>query len=68
MIFLRVYVHYTVPNCHTYRICPGRYMAIDSVFIMIATILTVFEIRPRIDESTGEPIEIKAEMKSALLS
>ncbi|KAI1788646.1 CyP450 monooxygenase [Ganoderma leucocontextum] len=37
------------------RICPGRHFAIDSAFLMIASILHVFDIKPPIDED-GSPL------------
>lgn len=38
------------------RICPGRFMAYSSVWMAIASILSVFEITKAIDED-GEVVE-----------
>ena len=38
------------------RICPGRYMARDAVWIAIASILATFEIRKALDEK-GNDVE-----------
>ncbi|KIY47202.1 cytochrome P450 [Fistulina hepatica ATCC 64428] len=42
------------------RICPGRHLANAELFIAVASILTVFDIRPAVD-SNG--VEIKPELK-----
>ncbi|KIJ47084.1 hypothetical protein M422DRAFT_164403, partial [Sphaerobolus stellatus SS14] len=49
------------------RICPGRYMAINSVFLAIASILQVFEISKARDES-GKEISIDTEFTSGFFS
>ena len=36
------------PEC--YRICPGRYFAEASLFILAASLLHVFQILPPVDE------------------
>ncbi|CAK5271283.1 unnamed protein product [Mycena citricolor] len=38
------------------RICPGRHLAVDTLWITIASILATFEIEKTIDES-GDPVE-----------
>lgn len=43
----------------SHRICPGRYMAVDSIFIAVASILKVFNISHAID-SQGNEIPVKA--------
>ena len=42
--------------CCTHRICPGRYFALDNLFINIASTLHVFEIMPPLD-GNGKPIK-----------
>lgn len=36
------------------RICPGRFMAVDSIWITIASVLSVFEIRKAVGEDGKE--------------
>jgi len=48
---------------HVSRICPGRYMAENSLFITITSILQVFEISPATDGS-GREIPVKSEFTS----
>ena len=36
------------------RICPGRYMAVDSMWIAIASVLALFEIKKAVDEDGRE--------------
>ncbi|KAI9058208.1 cytochrome P450 [Trametes sanguinea] len=51
--------------CHVFeltpnRICPGRYLAIPSLFINIASVLHVFDISLPVDEN-GQPVRISYE-------
>ncbi|KAH0828605.1 cytochrome P450 [Lanmaoa asiatica] len=48
------------------RICPGRFMADATLWISIACILTVFDIRPGKDEN-GNPVEVKADFESGMI-
>ena len=48
------------------RICPGRHMARDAVWIAVAYILTVFEIRPARD-ADGRPIVPSGEYEHVFL-
>ncbi|KAF8884723.1 cytochrome P450 [Gymnopilus junonius] len=48
------------------RICPGRYMAFGAVWIAIASLLTVFDIKKAVDED-GNVIELSHEYLSALV-
>lgn len=50
------------------RICPGRHMAKDTAFITIASVLSVFDIKPAIDETTGLEIPIEQNMSSHIVS
>ncbi|KAL0572343.1 hypothetical protein V5O48_009614 [Marasmius crinis-equi] len=47
------------------RICPGRYLALSTMYITIATMLAAFDITKAVDES-GVPIEPKIEFISSL--
>lgn len=38
---------------NTHRICPGRFLADANAWLVIANILTIFDILPSIDHSTG---------------
>ncbi|KJA21688.1 hypothetical protein HYPSUDRAFT_67609 [Hypholoma sublateritium FD-334 SS-4] len=49
------------------RICPGRHLASDSVWLTIATVLQNFDIRKKQD-SNGEEIPISGEYSDGLLS
>lgn len=49
------------------RICPGRFFSENAMFILIAHILTVFDVRPDLD-SNGEEIKINPEMTNGLIS
>ena len=48
------------------RICPGRFFAENSLFILICHILTVYDIQPGLGD--GEELEIKPEMTDGLIS
>ncbi|KAF5354009.1 hypothetical protein D9756_007056 [Leucocoprinus leucothites] len=49
------------------RICPGRYFAENSMFILISHLLAVYDIRPGLDKD-GKEIPIKPEMTNGILS
>ncbi|OSD07441.1 cytochrome P450 [Trametes coccinea BRFM310] len=49
------------------RICPGRYFADAGLFILIASVLHVFEILPPLDEH-GKPIKLEHVQSHGLLS
>ena len=49
------------------RICAGRYFADNSVYMAIASILSVFDIAPSRD-STGQVIPVEAAFQSGFLS
>jgi hypothetical protein len=48
------------------RICPGRFLSQHSMFILIAHILTVYNIRPPLD-TDGNEIEMIPRMTSGFL-
>ncbi|KAF8507777.1 cytochrome P450 [Gautieria morchelliformis] len=50
------------------RICPGRHLADNSVFIAVASILKVFDITPARDSSTGEEIPVRQSFTSGFFS
>ncbi|KAJ3573366.1 hypothetical protein NP233_g2460 [Leucocoprinus birnbaumii] len=49
------------------RICPGRYFADNSMFICMAHLLSVYDIRPALDKD-GKEIPIKPGMTDGVLS
>ncbi|KAF8078524.1 cytochrome P450 [Lyophyllum atratum] len=49
------------------RMCPGRWFAFDAMWIVVASILSVYEITKAVDEN-GQIIEPKVEYTSHLLS
>ncbi|KIJ60731.1 hypothetical protein HYDPIDRAFT_98167 [Hydnomerulius pinastri MD-312] len=48
------------------RICPGRFMADATIWVSVACILTVFNIRPGKDKN-GEPVNVEAEFQSGMI-
>ena len=48
-------------------ICPGRHLAEQSVFIIVASVLSVFSVTPSVDEH-GKPVLCKIEMTNGFLS
>jgi hypothetical protein len=48
------------------RICPGRYMVLDSVWITVVSILAMFNIEKAVDED-GKVIEPSGEYSSAAI-
>jgi len=49
------------------RMCPGRFLAFDSLWLSIASVLSVYDISKAVDE-TGSPIEPDLEYTSSILS
>ncbi|KAF5375244.1 hypothetical protein D9758_000185 [Tetrapyrgos nigripes] len=49
------------------RMCPGRWLAFDSIWIAVASILSVYRISKAVDEN-GKLIEPKVEFSSGLIS
>lgn len=63
LIFFVVNVEVKIIN---FSICPGRYMAFSAVWIAIASVLTVFDLKKAVDEE-GNVIELSHEYLSALV-
>ncbi|PFH47239.1 hypothetical protein AMATHDRAFT_6962 [Amanita thiersii Skay4041] len=49
------------------RVCIGKHLSSNSLFITIASVLAVYDILPPLDED-GSPIPLKAEVSSGLFS
>lgn len=49
------------------RICPGRFFSDNSLFIVIASVLAVYDVKPQIDDK-GCEVEIKVDITGELLS
>ncbi|KAL0958951.1 hypothetical protein HGRIS_014263 [Hohenbuehelia grisea] len=49
------------------RICPGRFMADAQLWICIASILAVFDVRPGMDED-GKPVRVQARFDTGMIS
>ncbi|KAF9444943.1 cytochrome P450 [Macrolepiota fuliginosa MF-IS2] len=49
------------------RICPGRFFSDNSVFILIAHVLTVYDIKPALDDA-GKEIQLKPEVTGGTIS
>jgi hypothetical protein len=49
------------------RICPGRFFSDNALFAIITHVLTVFDIKPSVDEN-GREIEIIPNMTDSLVS
>lgn len=47
---------YAEPVCMLYRICPGRYFADTTVWLVVANVLATFRIGPYTDPSSGREI------------
>lgn len=49
------------------RICPGRFMAYESVWIVVATVVSVFDIE-KVKDASGRPMELTAEYTEGFLA
>lgn len=49
------------------RICPGRFMAYESVWIVVATVVSMFDIE-RAKDASGQPIELTGEYTEGFLA
>ncbi len=49
------------------RVCPGRYLAKDTLYLTLASILCVYEILPAIDKM-GKPVQLSAQQTTGFLS
>lgn len=49
------------------RICPGRFFSDNSLFILISHVLSVFDIKPGLDEK-GDEIKFAADVTGDILS
>lgn len=49
------------------RICPGRFFSDNSLFMMIASVLAVFDMKPGLDEN-GCEVKIRPDVTGELLS
>jgi hypothetical protein len=52
---------------HLPSICPGRYLSDNSLFLMAACILAVYDIKPPVDDQ-GIAIKIEPEFTNGILS
>jgi hypothetical protein len=48
--------------------CPGRFFAEQSLFLAVASVLSLFDILPAIDEVTGKIIEPSIVMEDGILT
>lgn len=49
------------------RMCPGRFFSDSSLYIIVASTLSVFSVQPPLDEQ-GNPVALEAVMTTGLLS
>ncbi len=49
------------------RICPGRHLAKDIIFLFVASVLHAFQVQPTVDD-TGTPVKIQSEPTTGLFS
>jgi cytochrome P450 len=49
------------------RVCPGRYFAQNSLFIIISSVLAAFNIAPPLD-GEGRPIKLTSETTIGMIS
>ena len=52
------------PNPILHRICPGRHFANDTLFLLLASVLSVYNISPALDDA-GNPTEVDADSPGA---
>jgi hypothetical protein len=50
----------------SFRVCPGRYLALNNLWITIATVLATFDLRKALDEQ-GNEIEPSLELISGII-
>lgn len=50
-----------------YRVCPGRYFADDMLYIVVTSVLHVFNVEPPLDEH-GQPIRVEYRQTHGLIS
>ncbi|CAL1703237.1 unnamed protein product [Somion occarium] len=48
------------------RICPGRFLSLNSLFSAIAAVLHTFTITPALDQN-GKPVEVELRMQSGMI-
>lgn len=48
-------------------ICPGRFMAYESVWIVVATVVSVFDIE-KVKDASGQPMELATEYTEGFLA
>lgn len=48
------------------RICPGRWLAADNIWVAVATVAAVFDVSKKLDKD-GRPIEPSIEFSSTML-
>ena len=65
-MFPRLAIRYT-DNESVGRICPGRYFALEALFIDLASVLHVFDITPPLNEK-GEQVKVRYEESDGFLS
>jgi len=49
------------------RVCPGQYIATRSLWAIVCSVLSTFDITPPLDES-GKPVQLEANMADGLIS
>ena len=58
---------YLTERLPTGRICPGRHLSGDSLFLIASCLLAVYDIKPPVDDE-GNIIKLEAEFTSEFLS
>jgi len=49
------------------RVCPGQFIATRSLWAIVCSVLSTFDIAPPLDES-GKPVQLEANMADGLIS
>jgi len=49
------------------RVCPGQFMATRTLWAIVSSVLSVFDISPSLDEA-GKPVQLQANMTDGLIS
>ncbi|KAJ7123133.1 cytochrome P450 [Mycena epipterygia] len=50
------------------RICPGRYMSDNNIYLIVASVLSRFDILPSVDDVTGLPLKYEVQSTNGLFT
>ena len=64
---LNVFREYSLIEVLSYRVCPGRHLAMDSLFALTASMLATLRFEA-LKDSNGQPIPVPEEYTSGFVS